>query len=875
MDSTLRDMRGDLTLVQDLLRDSINAEVNRVEQVTYIATHNAFDSKRNTVTYKDRLARYFYYPEEIRREFGYTCTVPESVEKLASAEYELNLTRDYCQKAQDNQTAAGQARSVNLRRAGYHLEQACQEMNRGGNLVDGVISQQLRQELHDDFAAAKNSFRQEASDKENSDNLKVKMPQVEGDIKSMTIKLDTWFQSSTDTLLADDNNKSLAQILPGSQELAQMAHVTRLTLPDPAHGTTLGEMLFVLSLGKRRSRENILHNFLLELQATYPGAINKNNAFSKFVSETEAQNPDEDAAGGGSVSPDQYPHFPQTIFGALRTNVPAEDNNHEMTANQLEITTAIETQVRESVASEIRKLLRQIGELPPDDRLRSSEALFLRRQYLPLLGWLNNKLSDPAEDAPDSPAEERADTSNKNWAQEGYKVLEQSRVGSGGSFGDNFGVADTAIRTDLMPLSRRSTETAAEYQARMLSYDKTAFQLATLVWQRNSPTQSTPRVAAADDMIKRMITVIEDDLGHYFVEPALKQLREDVLSQGIQLGTFQRESILATNRLVARVDPNANADAQLENGTDFLGEATQLGQLAHQFSQEQRAQKAGGSLPLLVGGAANAFGHVMPGPAVGLGLLTSMLGDLAAAPRQPPGEIYSINSGNVFKVTPVFDPSGQALRFKFDFVATTDVKEPNGTTNRQIPRVEQHSVNTEVQLTNLEFREVSRFESNVQVGTPEERIGGIPLLKELPLIRDIPILGYYAKTGGESAVRQESLIFAQTSMYPTVSDIVDLLNDEPSRTDLEREAPDYLTSDEPALSAPAHSDTPVGQKPKPQPPAVAVPAAEKPLVVIQNTVSPEFILIGAAPSAQKPSARKKSHAPAGTISIRSARRQGS
>ena len=95
------------------------------------------------------------------------------------------------------------------------------------------------------------------------------------------------------------------------------------------------------------------------------------------------------------------------------------------------------------------------------------------------------------------------------------------------------------------------------------------------------------------------------------------------------------------------------------------------------------------------------------------------------------------------------------------------------------------------------MREISRFENNTTVGTPVQRIGGIPFLKDLPfignLLKDIPILGYYVKSGGSAAIRQESLIFAQTSIYPTVGDIVDLINDVPSRIDVDtREKPEYL-----------------------------------------------------------------------------------
>ena len=120
------------------------------------------------------------------------------------------------------------------------------------------------------------------------------------------------------------------------------------------------------------------------------------------------------------------------------------------------------------------------------------------------------------------------------------------------------------------------------------------------------------------------------------------------------------------------------------------------------------------------------------------------------------------------------------------------MEEPNGTVNRQIPRVERHTVNTEVQLTNLELREISRFETNARLGTPSQRVGGIPIIKELPLLKEIPLLGYYSKRGKSAGTRQESLIFAQTTMYPTVSDIMDLLVDVPARSGLDREPPPYL-----------------------------------------------------------------------------------
>jgi len=104
------------------------------------------------------------------------------------------------------------------------------------------------------------------------------------------------------------------------------------------------------------------------------------------------------------------------------------------------------------------------------------------------------------------------------------------------------------------------------------------------------------------------------------------------------------------------------------------------------------------------------------------------------------------------------------------------VQEPNGTVSRQLPRIERHTVNTEVQLSNLEIREISRFEANSRIGRPTEYSGGLPIVRDIPKARPyLPLLGWFVRKGGKAAVVQQSLIFGQTTMYPTIQDIMDLL----------------------------------------------------------------------------------------------------
>jgi hypothetical protein len=261
----------------------------------------------------------------------------------------------------------------------------------------------------------------------------------------------------------------------------------------------------------------------------------------------------------------------------------------------------------------------------------------------------------------------------------------------------------------------------------------------------NPLRSANARTAAADQMLKELMIAVEDDIEYHFVQRLLNRLRKKITRDkiGIGVGVMQRTSMLATNRLIARVDPRASAQLG-------IGEEQNILQSVQQLAQIFTAAQTGG--------------------------LLGTLGALDKQPREAPPEIYGINSGNNFQVTPIFDPSGQALRFKFDFVGATRIQEPNGTTSPQLSRIERHTVNTEVQLSNLELREISRFESNSRIGLPTTYSGGLPIIRDIPKIRPyLPLLGWFVRKGGKAAVVQQSLIFGQTTMYPTIADIMDLL----------------------------------------------------------------------------------------------------
>ncbi|MCW5869800.1 MAG: hypothetical protein KIS61_21265 [Candidatus Eremiobacteraeota bacterium] len=249
--------------------------------------------------------------------------------------------------------------------------------------------------------------------------------------------------------------------------------------------------------------------------------------------------------------------------------------------------------------------------------------------------------------------------------------------------------------------------------------------------------------ATVNEFLKKLVFSTEDVVQEYTIEPMYRELSKDLREMdGISVGILQRTSILASNRLIARVDPKGSASIELTKEQDILGAALQLQTILAD------AQTGG------VFSAARA-----------------QLQREEESPKKAE-EIYGLTTGNRFQVRPILDPTGQALRFRFDHISETIVRDPDSTSNPLLNRIERHTANTEVQLSNFEIREVSRFQSNAKLGLPEKRFGGIPILNEIPGIREIPIIGWFSRQWGEAAQVQSSLILAQTNIYPTIDFIL-------------------------------------------------------------------------------------------------------
>ena len=461
-----------------------------------------------------------------------------------------------------------------------------------------------------------------------------------------------------------------------------VAENTRLIAPDPAGTTTLGETLLVLSLGKRSERERVMNHFRENLK--YRLELLKLN--DTFTAEEESWKRD-----------DATRYFTSTRRAlGLDSSTPTES----LSSMQLEILHAAEKLGVQRLSGQLDMLLGEIQEI---ERQKAREADGSIRKL-------------------------QLEAKRRNFVRQALGVSDLLTSMTG--------IAPTLEIKDSDGRFREAVSVSEVQQ--LQGFARTAASL-------NPLRTANPRVAAADQMLKELIIAVEDDIERIFIQRMLNRLRRKITRDkiGVGVGVMQRTSVLATNRLLARVDPRASAQLAVGEEQNILQSVQQLAQI---FVATQTA-----------------------GP---LGLL----GALDKQPREPPPEIYGINTGNTFQVTPIFDPSGQALRFKFDFVGITRIQEPNGTVSRQLPRIERHTVNTEVQLSNLEIREISRFESNARIGRPTEYSGGLPIIKDIPKVRPfLPLLGWFVRKGGKAAVVQQSLIFGQTTMYPTISDIMDLL----------------------------------------------------------------------------------------------------
>lgn len=290
--------------------------------------------------------------------------------------------------------------------------------------------------------------------------------------------------------------------------------------------------------------------------------------------------------------------------------------------------------------------------------------------------------------------------------------------------------------------------------------------------------------ANIDNYMKTVATALDDDFNTQYYLPSFRRARDASRSWDVTLAQIETTSVLANNRTFAKVSPSATFEFDLPKRDILLTEGfksakalvDEYGALMNDPSFQALAKMYSGNPVSMMqqgGGGFAAVRNVLPGlPSSPDERIMAQAGpgrkefgsSLEALIPDP--AIYKFETGTGYEIRPVLSPDGQAVVFNFDYMYTTDVREPVRADEKHLGRVKRHFVHTDVQLSNFELREVSKY----MVAIKAARTGkGVQLLQDIPgvgvLFRPLPSAG---------ASLQQNLIYSQATIFPTLFDLMGL-----------------------------------------------------------------------------------------------------
>ncbi len=287
--------------------------------------------------------------------------------------------------------------------------------------------------------------------------------------------------------------------------------------------------------------------------------------------------------------------------------------------------------------------------------------------------------------------------------------------------------------------------------------------------------------AGMDKLVKQTVIAMEDDVYAQYYNPALERMQRAAQEWDVELSQIERATILTNNRALGKVAPQATYEFNLPKRGIAVAEALKAAYALHQDLGPLLGDPNFATLGKLytgrsVSGAVTngSIKKLLPGLPSDTDQKSLLYADNAAPggfasnlqQLVPDPEIYKIETGTGFEVRPVVQPDGQSVTFDFNYMYSTDLLEPVNADEKHLGRIKRHFVNTEVQLGNLEWREISRYE----VALRASRKGrGVPLLEDVPLIglafKPLP------QSGGSI---QKNIIVGQAAVYPTIDELMGL-----------------------------------------------------------------------------------------------------
>lgn len=287
-----------------------------------------------------------------------------------------------------------------------------------------------------------------------------------------------------------------------------------------------------------------------------------------------------------------------------------------------------------------------------------------------------------------------------------------------------------------------------------------------------------------DNYLKRLGTALEDDFNAQFYHPAFRYVRETSYFYDVSVGQVETTSIVANNRMFAKVEPQATMEFDLPKRDILINEAMNSALAAYNDYGALMADPNFLSLMSMYGGqpASQTYGQqfgspyvqeVLPGlPATtDAQFLTSAKNNVPRLGSSlealiPDPAIYKFQTGTGFEIRPVIQPDGQSVVFHLNYMYSTNVREPVRADEKHLGRVKRHFIDTDVVTGNYELREVSTY----RVGLKASRTSrGVPLLEDIPAVGVL----FRPQASAESSL-QQNIILTQSVIYPTLFDLMGL-----------------------------------------------------------------------------------------------------
>ncbi len=302
-------------------------------------------------------------------------------------------------------------------------------------------------------------------------------------------------------------------------------------------------------------------------------------------------------------------------------------------------------------------------------------------------------------------------------------------------------------------------------------------------------------IAQIDNYLKRLAIALEDDFKVQFYDPAFVGIRAASREWDVNLGQVERTTILTNNRQFAKVSPQATMEFDLpkratmivEGMNDARALVQEYGTLLQDPTFLSLAGMMSGAPVSAVTGGAGALVPGLPNQGLRTASVRSVLpGQSTDTAEQlmaqtsgpdrkfgaalegliPDPAVYKFETGTGFEIRPVIQPDGHSVIYDFDYMYTTNVREPVRPDEKHLGRVKRHLIHTQVQTSSFELREISRY----QVALKASRTcRGVPLLEDIPgagvLFQPLP--------SDESSL-QQNIILGQSTVYPTLFDLMGL-----------------------------------------------------------------------------------------------------